>query len=278
MNWLWITKVSSKASPSIRKIKGYTWNNIEKIKRIARQNSWPTITGANGVQVLSNVAQLNIPGLPNQITYDPTMTVVVRNPTTNQHEEILASLLVPAINKYTPAGEIQDANTNPGFPLAPTVGDAREITTTSGTVWGLSITPWDLLVFAISGWLVLRWAVPIITSVQDTISVDHTVTLWVLTSVARSLISNTETVDPAWVFAPVFYNPATSQRERATENTRTPSALGIDTTTVLFSGIVTGTFSASDVGRFVYLDDTGGLYEVIQGFDNKELFNCACSW
>jgi hypothetical protein len=64
---------------------------------------------------------MNIPGLPNQITYDPTMTVVVRNPTTNQHEEILASLLVPAINKYTPAGVITDANTNPAFPVAPAV-------------------------------------------------------------------------------------------------------------------------------------------------------------
>jgi hypothetical protein len=62
------------------------------------------------------------------------MTVVVWNPTTSAHEEILASLLVPAINKYTPAAPIVNANTNPAFPASPTVGDAHEIITTSGTV------------------------------------------------------------------------------------------------------------------------------------------------
>lgn len=122
------------------------------------QPDWSiALTASNGVARVWNDFRLDIPGLPNSAGYDPTMTVVVRNPTTNTHQEILASLLVPTISKYTPAGIIANANTNPAFPASPTVWDAREITTTSGTVWWLAVTPMDLLVFGLSGWFVLQW-------------------------------------------------------------------------------------------------------------------------
>ncbi len=71
------------------------------------------------------------------------------------------------ISKYTPAGTIANANTNPAFPVTPTVGDAREITTTQWTVWWLPVTPWDLLVYGLSGWFVLQWDDAIRASVAD---------------------------------------------------------------------------------------------------------------
>lgn len=59
-------------------------------------------------------------------------------------------------NAMTIVGEIANANTNPGFPSSPTVGDTHPITTTAGTVGGLDVEIGDQLVYSTSGWFVLQ--------------------------------------------------------------------------------------------------------------------------
>jgi hypothetical protein len=71
------------------------------------------------------------------------------------------------------------------------------------------------------------------------------------------VIQKGQSVSPAGILNPVFYNSAGNQREIATENTRTPQGIGISSTQVILFGRYTGTFTAADVGRFVYLNDTG---------------------
>lgn len=101
---------------------------------------------------------------------------------------------------------------------------------------------------------------PFITSTGDTTTVRHTVNIWVLTSDASGTGKKTQVVQALGIGNPVFYNPSSLQRELATETTRTPSAIGISATEVLYSWSYTWVFAAADVGRFIYLDDQGGFY------------------
>lgn len=53
-------------------------------------------------------------------------------------------------------GEISNANTNPVYPVAPTVGDQWIITTNAGTVGGTVVEVGDSLIYSTSGWFVLQ--------------------------------------------------------------------------------------------------------------------------
>lgn len=59
-------------------------------------------------------------------------------------------------NAVTIKGEITNANTNPAFPASPATGDTWFITTTSGTVGGLTVEVGDQLVRSSSGWFVVQ--------------------------------------------------------------------------------------------------------------------------
>lgn len=59
-------------------------------------------------------------------------------------------------NPVTIKGEITNANTNPAFPSSPTTGDTWFITTTAGTVGGLTVEIGDQLVRGASNWFVVQ--------------------------------------------------------------------------------------------------------------------------
>lgn len=56
----------------------------------------------------------------------------------------------------TARGEINNANTNPGYPANPQVGDSYFITTAAGTVGGTAVEIGDQLVYSQSGWFTLQ--------------------------------------------------------------------------------------------------------------------------
>jgi hypothetical protein len=59
-------------------------------------------------------------------------------------------------NAITLKGEIANANTNPAFPVSPVTGDSYFITTTSGTVGGVTVEVGDQLIFGASAWFVVQ--------------------------------------------------------------------------------------------------------------------------
>lgn len=59
-------------------------------------------------------------------------------------------------NAMSIKGEIANANTNPAFPASPSVGDVWIITTTAGTVGGVTVDIGDQLVYSTSGWFVVE--------------------------------------------------------------------------------------------------------------------------
>lgn len=59
-------------------------------------------------------------------------------------------------NAVTIKGEISNANTNPAFPSSPITGDTWFVTTTAGTVGGLTVEIGDQLVRGSSGWFVIQ--------------------------------------------------------------------------------------------------------------------------
>jgi len=63
-------------------------------------------------------------------------------------------------------GEISNANTNPGFPASPNIGDTWIITTNPGTVGGVEVEVGDQLIYSTSGWFVLQTNITEATQVE----------------------------------------------------------------------------------------------------------------